>query len=996
MNERAQFKGVSILAVLLSSAAFGQQTYSIQTFAGGGLPNNVAATSASIGQVAGVAVDAGGNVFMTSLSYHAVSRLDAKSGMLTLIAGTGTPGFSGDNGPAVNAQFNQPYGIALDAAGNIYVADTANNRIREISGGMITTIAGNGTAGTSGDGGPATSAELYAPHGVAVDGARNVYIASSGVGPGTGSIREVSGEKITSVSTGQYVLFYPWSVAVDPTGNLYFDDVYGVYESAAGQVTRIMGETTNFNGAECPAAPAPALSLATNELTPTGLAVAPNGDVFVSGRIASCVQRISRGTVYLVAGTGNMPGDGGPATSAYLNQPLGLALDQMGNLYVADSIATRLRVISAGTITTAAGGGVAGENGAAVGAQLNAPAGIAFDSSGSLYFADSGNSRVGVITNSAITTVAGNGTYGASPDETPAVNAELGQPTGVAVDTAGTVYIADTASRSLRDIWHGSLGTLLSNPGFPMAVAADAKGNVYVSASREIAAAPGNSSSNLIEMTNGKVVEQTTLGMKEPQGLNTDPDGKLYIADTGDNKIEETNNSINFAFIAGASPFIGGFYGDQGPAPFAWLNAPQGVAADAAGNVYIADTGNNRIRRVSGGVIATIAGTGTPGYSGDGGPATNAGINSPIGIVADSAGNLYFSDSANNRIRMLVPSGKPCTYSVPSSPITLPPNGGNVKITVQTAPGCSWVVGELVYWLTATGNVVQQGAETISITAGANTESARTFTATIAGQPVTFSQASGTGPLPAINQEGVVPIYTKGPYIQPGSWISIYGSNFAAAPATWNGDFPQSLGGVSVTINGKPGYLWYVSPTQINLQAPDDTTTGVVNVVVTTANGVANSQVDLGAFAPSLSLFDSTHAAGVILTPDGSGAYGNGTYDLLGPVGAFNFKTRPAKPGETIELYGVGFGPTNPAVAAGRVFSGSAPMVNTPTAKINNVSAQVAYAGITSAGLYQFNIVVPNISAQPGSQDVSIVINLTGTTNNGGQIFATATVTVQQ
>jgi uncharacterized protein (TIGR03437 family) len=164
-------------------------------------------------------------------------------------------------------------------------------------------------------------------------------------------------------------------------------------------------------------------------------------------------------------------------------------------------------------------------------------------------------------------------------------------------------------------------------------------------------------------------------------------------------------------------------------------------------------------------------------------------------------------------------------------------------------------------------------------------------------------------------------------------------------------------------IDGKPGYLWLVSPGQINLQAPTDTATGLVNVTVTTPNGTVSSTVTLAAFGPSFSLLSAKYAAGVILTPNGSGAYGGGTYDLLGPSGAFSFNTRAVKAGETLELYGVGFGPTIPAVQAGTAYSGAAPTTNTVTVTIGGVPATVLFSGITTTGLYQFNIVVPSAGA---------------------------------
>ena len=214
-------------------------------------------------------------------------------------------------------------------------------------------------------------------------------------------------------------------------------------------------------------------------------------------------------------------------------------------------------------------------------------------------------------------------------------------------------------------------------------------------------------------------------------------------------------------------------------------------------------------------------------------------------------------------------------------------------------------------------------------------------------------------PPPSITSGGVVPVYSSATTIEPGSWISIYGSNLAGTVAVWNGDFPTSLGGTSVTIDSKPAYLWFVSPTQINAQAPNDTATGSVVVTVKTLTGTVSSMVTLGQYGPSFSLFNSKYAAAIVPTPGNPGNSGAG-YDYIGPTGAFSFPTRPVKAGETLLLYGVGFGATTSPVAAGQVFSGAAPSVTLPLVTIGGVNATVGFAGIVEAGLFQFNVVVPN------------------------------------
>ena len=213
---------------------------------------------------------------------------------------------------------------------------------------------------------------------------------------------------------------------------------------------------------------------------------------------------------------------------------------------------------------------------------------------------------------------------------------------------------------------------------------------------------------------------------------------------------------------------------------------------------------------------------------------------------------------------------------------------------------------------------------------------------------------------PVITPGGIVPVFSASTTVQSGSWVSIYGTNLASTTALWKGDFPTSLGNTSVTVDSKPAYLWLVSPSQINLQVPDDTATGPVNVVVTTPNGTGTSTVTLGQFGPSFSLFNTKYAAAIVLTPVGSPGNSGLGYDYIGPSGALSVPSRPVKAGETVLLFGVGFGPTNPAVPAGQPFASAAPCITTPVVTIGGVSATVNFAGIVGAGLYQFNVVVPN------------------------------------
>jgi uncharacterized protein (TIGR03437 family) len=252
----------------------------------------------------------------------------------------------------------------------------------------------------------------------------------------------------------------------------------------------------------------------------------------------------------------------------------------------------------------------------------------------------------------------------------------------------------------------------------------------------------------------------------------------------------------------------------------------------------------------------------------------------------------------------------------------------------------------------------------VAINAG---NSSRTGTLSIGGQAFTLNQAAAG---PSITSGGIVPVGSTVTSIQSGEWVSIYGTNLATTTLTWSGDFPTLLGGTTVTVNGKQAYLLYVSPGQIDLQSPDDTTTGPVSVVVTTAAGSVSSIVNLAQSAPSFALLDATHVAGIIVRSDGSGAYGGGTYDILGPNGSsLGYATVAAKAGDVIELFGFGFGPTSPFVPAGKVFSGAAPTTNSVSLAINNAGATPFFAGLSSAGVYQFNLTIP---PGLGAGDVSL------------------------
>jgi uncharacterized protein (TIGR03437 family) len=322
--------------------------------------------------------------------------------------------------------------------------------------------------------------------------------------------------------------------------------------------------------------------------------------------------------------TAGFTGDGGAPTSAQLDLPLGLTFDSSLNLYLADSVNQRIRKISGGTINTVAGDGTlgyAGDGKAATSAELLYPAGVAVDSIGNIYIADTNNHVIReVVTgitatglglpNGTIITMAGDNTGGYAGDTGPAVNAELEFPTSVAVDSAFNVYIADSGNNVIREVTNGFINTIVGGLA-------------------------------------------TTQQLNDPETVVVDSSGNLYISEQNGVRISKFSNG-NLTVLAG-NDYIG-YSGDNGPAINASLNDPSGIAVDSKGYVYICDTFNSRIRKVSpDGIITTIAGLGTAGYYGDGGPATSALIYFPRAIVVDPSGNVYFSDSGNDIVRWLQP-----------------------------------------------------------------------------------------------------------------------------------------------------------------------------------------------------------------------------------------------------------------------------------------------------------------------------------------------------
>jgi uncharacterized protein (TIGR03437 family) len=829
----------------------------VTTVAGSGKQGNTGdggpAVNASLYLPQGVSADAAGNLYFCDNATY-VRKVDT-NGIITRFAGNGTPLAFGDGGPALSAGMTPTF-TAVDADGNVYIADTGGNRIRKVNtAGIISTVAGGGLpSSTLGDGGPATSARLFGPRGVAVDNLGNIYI---------GDDSDFRIRKVSSGAAGSPVQANPASLSFSYTA--------GAPAPPSQTVVIISpGATLTFTAAASTTSGGPWLSVSptsgtvnttlTVSVSPAGLApgsyngaitITPSGTGNAPQTVPvrlSVSAPVSQSIITTVAGNGLIPftTDGGAATST----PMGasaLAADSAGNLFVADIVSSRIyKIGTSGIVTTLAGNGAfsySGDGGPATRAAFFNPAAAAVDKSGNVYIADSMNNRVRKVDSSGIvTTVAGNGSVGSGGDGGPATSATLFTPAGLAVDGAGNLFIADSGNSRVRRVTTG--GTISTVAGGAPVPGYSGDGGAAVGA-----------------------------GLFLPGGVAVDAAGNLYIADIGNNRIRKVTPAGIIGTVAGNGSK--GFSGDGGPATAASLNfssAHVGLAADSAGNLFIPDVANHRVRKVdTSGVITTIDGDGIAGYSADGSPAVNAGLNNPGDVALDGSGNLYIADTTNNRVRKV---------------------------------------------------------------AGVGSAS------------------------PNISPNGIV----NGASFQPGivvnSWATILGSNLSTATDTWAnsivaGKLPTSLDGVTVTVGGKPAYVYYVSSGQINFLVPD-VTAGSTQVTVMTPSGTSAAfTVNASQYGPAFFTWPNNQP--VATRQDFNYAVKNGSFPGVNTVAA--------KPGDVVILWGTGFGPASPAPPAGVQVPGDRtyPTATLPTVTINNVQATVYGAALAPgfAGLYQIAIQVP-------------------------------------
>ena len=668
-----------------------------------------------------------------------------------------------------------------------------------------------------------------------------------------------------------------------------------------------------------------------------------------------------------VAGSGQegYNGDGSLATSAWIAKPTGIAFDSSGNLYFTDTGNRVVRKVSTtGIISTFAGNamlfsGSNGDGGPATSALFSWPAGqsylgVAIDGAGNLYISDvnSGSGRVRKVDPSGtISTYAGAG-FGDGGDGGPAATAGVRTAAGLAVDSQGNLYIADTVGQRVRKV--------------------NAAGTISTVAGTGVSNYTGDG---------GPAVSAT---LSVPVGVAVDAQGNLYITEAGNAvygpRVRKVDTAGNISTVAGNGKT--GFLGDGGPA----LNAEfginlQGVAVDKAGNLYIADYGNYRIRKVdASGTITTIAGNGQPGRSGNGGLASNA-LVEPSGMVVDASGNLYISDYFSSQIRKITFGAKPPGLSVSASSLYFASIFGHNAspqpqlVTVSTAGSpISYTISATTQsgaaWLNVSGSGTTPGTSQvmIDVSPGGAALAAGTYTGTVTFTPTTPGYSPVTvavtlvlsATIPATPSiTGVVngASFTAGS-MTPNTYVTIQGTNLASTTDTWNksivgGALPTSLSGVTVNFSNTPAYVSYISPTQINVLAPPFAV-GAVGVQVNN-NGAFASSRTLGVAPESPAVFVLNGGQAIATRQDYTYAVKNGTIAGLA--------TTPAKPGDVLILWGTGFGFTNPVALPGSVTPSDTTYstVQSIAVTINNVPATVYGAALAPgfAGLYQVAIQVP-------------------------------------
>ncbi len=941
MRNLARLISVQVLLLLgLGGPAAAQSAYTPYAFSTlAGTPNETGSADGPAGAARfnrpnAVAVDAGGNLYVADTSNYTV-RMIAPGGTVTTLAGVaGSPG-SGD-GTGAGARFLSPTALAVDGSGNLYVADVYT--IRKItSGGVVTTLAGLAGAEGSSDG-MGSAARFDQPGGVAVDASGNVYVADTG----NATIREITPDGMVTTIAGLAGVFgsadgavatarfyIPCGIAVDGSGNLYVADEGNdnIRKITPGGMVATLAGMTDIPGS------ADGTGASAGFRIPTGVAVDAGGNVYVADSVNDTIREITPGG--LVSTLAGVAGDAGRAdgtgSAATFNIPRGVTVDASGNIYVADTFNNTIRKItSGGAVTTWAGmaGNPGHADGTGAAAGFNAPDGAAVDGSGDLYVADSGNDTIRKIApGGVVTTLAGLPGAAGSADGLGSAAGFTG-PSGIAVDGSGNLYVADTGDDTIRKITPAGLVTTLAGaPHSPGT--ADGPGAL---------ARFGRSDQD--DRNHG------------PMAIAVDAQGNVYVADGG-------NDTIRKITPAGIVSTFAGMAGSQGSGDGAGSAArfylPSGVAVDGSGNVYVADFGNFTIRRITPqGLVTTIAGlAGSPG-SADGTGAL-ARFSQLFGIAVDGSGNVFVAD--DDTIRKITANGVVTTLAGAAG-MAGSADGNGAAASFNAPAGVAVDGSGHVYVADSGNNIIRQGSPLPLFTAN---PASRTVAA---GRSVAFSAVATSTPAPTYQwtwNGAPIPGATDA-ILLVGNATSADAGVYVCQVTNGAGTVSSPAATLSVVSTLTPGYL-------INLSARADVGTGN-NILIGGfgVGGTGTKQLLVRGTGPALSVYFSAElVAPQLVLLDNNGAvvatnlgWGNAPIagsstamempvaagaTLMSTLGAFPYAIGSADtalvltmpPGNnTVQLSGVaGTG----GIALCEIYDADLPM---PSARLVNLSARAA------------------------------------------------------
>jgi sugar lactone lactonase YvrE len=913
---------------VIAAPVFGQ-SYSFTIFAGTPPPigsrDGTGADARFYNPVA-VAVDSAGNTYVADRENAVIRRITA-AGVVTTFAGS--PGAIGiADGTGAAARFSLPVGVAVDAAGNVFVTDSASHTVRKITpAGAVTTFAGlAGTPGTSD--GTGSGARFTSPSGIAIDADGDIYVADTG----NRTIRKITAAGVVSTlagspglpghtdATGAAARFNTVAgIAVDGARNVYVVDTMshvvrkitpgGTVSTLAGQPATMgfengVGSAARFN-------------------MPFGIAATAGGTLYVADTVNERIRRIEpNGMVSVFAGSslgGSINGTGG---AARFFRPQGVALDSSDNLYVADTFNHSIRKLTPAAVSSTLagpGGNFGGTDGPAATAKLNRPRGVVLDRQGNLFVTELLNNTIRKITpDGVVTTFAGQALESDYQDAS-GTSARFGSPAGIAIDAFDTLFVADQRYNAIRRI--SPAGAVQSWAGTPDLATGSADGPFGI----------------------GR--------FNQPQGVAVDANGTLYVTDPGNHTIRKVLPTTVMSVLAG----LGGLSGaSDGVGSGARFSGPSDIAIDQAGNLYVTDYNNSTIRKITpAGVVSTLAGQAGARGTADG-TGSAARFDNPDGIAVDRNGNVFVSDSNNHTLRRISPAGVVTTIGgVAGVSGVAEGSGSNARFFVPT--GITIDPNGVLYVVSSFGNVIMRGS--LDATPAITTQPlSRTIAA---GESTTFSVAGSGGGLSYQWR-------LNGAAIAGATGQTLNISNATAASA---GDYTVTITNSAGTATSNAARLTVSTAAAdagriINLairsRAGTDDQTLIVGFAISSAGAATTKPVLLRGVGPTLSVFnvpgvladprlDLFNSANIKMSENNDWA-GNAQIIAIGSqVGAFAFSDNASKdsalydaafiPGSySVQITGTG-GTTGVALA--EIYDATpAASLTATTPRLTNVSAR--------------------------------------------------------